>query len=157
MLQLANKNNVILRCVLSHTTQTLQLLDKFFLGHLKGLKFKKVTTWFINNIEKPLSQYHILKIIDNAWYKSAIPAMVVLVFKATEIYFFDLNAIPEYFFRISDALVRNSEDNLKLINNNPQSIQNINDFSSPSTSTFLTNQNVQMPTSHVFVVSSKEM
>ncbi|KAH9627856.1 hypothetical protein HF086_001752 [Spodoptera exigua] len=133
MLQLAKENEIILLCLPSHTTQALQPLDKSFFKPFKSYLSKAVTTWFINNKERNLNRQHISKLIGEAWYKSAIPAIGLSGFKATGIYPYDPNIVPDYFFSVSDAAVRN----------NPDNIQN-NDLSFPSTSTSSMNHSDQV-------------
>lgn len=143
MLQLAKDNEIILLCLPSHTTQALQPLDKSFLKPFKSYLSKAVNTWFINNKERNLNRQHISKLIGEAWYKSAIPAIGVSGFKATGIYPYDPNIVPDYFFSVSDAAVKN----------NPDNIQN-NDLSLPSTSTSSINQSDQI--AHASDVLQKE-
>lgn len=146
MLQLAKENDVILLCLPSHTTQALQPLDRSFFKPFKSYLSKEVTNWFINKQGKSFSRYHISKMIGDAWYKSAIPAIGLSGFRATGIYPYNPNAVPEHFFSISDASTINSDDNL-------QSIQN-NDLPLPSTSTSSMNHNDQI--SQTSVVSQEE-
>lgn len=48
--------------------------------------------------------------IGDAWYKSAKPAFGLSGFKATGIYPYDPNAVPEIFFTITDASVIDCDD-----------------------------------------------
>ncbi|XP_056645093.1 uncharacterized protein LOC130450623 [Diorhabda sublineata] len=153
MLQLASENDVIILCLPSHTTQALQPLDRSFFKPFKSYLSKEVSTWFINNKGRPFNRYHISKMIGDAWFKSAIPAIGVSGFKATGICPYDPNAVPEYFFRISDASmgsIQNNDDS-QAINNHSQPTQNTIALSLPSTSTSLisnnNNQAIQMSTS----------
>ncbi|KAJ8977202.1 hypothetical protein NQ317_011213 [Molorchus minor] len=93
VIQLANENDIIILYLPSHTTQA-QPLDKSFFKVLKEYYKQEAQDWMVTNKEKKISRDSVGIVIGNAWKGAATSKK--------------RNAIPDYFFSISDALQNNN-------------------------------------------------
>ncbi|KAJ8940510.1 hypothetical protein NQ318_009603 [Aromia moschata] len=103
VIQLTNENDIIILCLPSHTTQALESLDKSFFKPLKEYYKQEAQDWMVTNKEKKISRDSVGTVIGNAWKRAATSKNGISGFAATGIYPFNRNAIPDYFFSISDA------------------------------------------------------
>lgn len=95
MLEIAEENDIIILCLPSHTTQTLNPLDKAFSKPFNGYFATEVTNWYINNEGSFLDPYHITKLIAKSWCKFALPLSSILGFNSTGVYPYDPNTVAE--------------------------------------------------------------
>lgn len=102
MLEFAEKNDIILLCLPSHTTQALQPLDRAFFKPFKTNYRRETNQWVVHNPKIPIKRVHAAMLISNAWGKSASVENCLSGFKATGIFPLNRNAIPDHFFNISD-------------------------------------------------------
>lgn len=105
MLDFAEKNEVILICLPSHTTQALQPLDRAFFAPLKHFLRKEARQWMVTNPGRRITRLQVGKIIGAAWGKAASVETGVSAFRATGIFPLNPDAIPEHFFAISDSML----------------------------------------------------
>ncbi|KAL3268676.1 hypothetical protein HHI36_007779, partial [Cryptolaemus montrouzieri] len=62
-----------------------------------------VNVWMNNNPSRNISRYQAGNIVRKAWTRAATPTKTTLGFRSSGIYSLDLNAIPVYYFLISDT------------------------------------------------------
>lgn len=109
-LETAEKEDVVIVCLPSHTTQALQPLDRSFFGPLKVYYNKEATLWMQQHPSRNITRYQAGQLIGNAWRKAANVGNAVSGFEATGIFPLNSDAIPDHFFSISDA----SRDSLNI-------------------------------------------
>lgn len=102
MLETAERNDVILFCLPSHTTQALQPLDRSFFKPFKTFFTTETNNYMRSHPQKKITRYQSGKLIGNAWIRAATPANALSGFKACGIYPLNPNIIPEQYFDISD-------------------------------------------------------
>jgi hypothetical protein len=96
LLETAVENNVIIIRLPSHSTRTLQPLDKGIFGPLKSC-FKKEAA------ACKITRYRMARLIVFAWRKVASLDVGISAFECTGIYPFNRNIVPEYLLSISNA------------------------------------------------------
>ncbi|XP_067011045.2 uncharacterized protein [Anabrus simplex] len=101
-LTLAEENDVILLCLPPHSTHALQPLDRTFFGPFRRYFQLGADTWIRTHPNRKLTRHQMGPLVGRAWEKAASVGNAVIGFKATGIFPFDPNAIPDHFFRISD-------------------------------------------------------
>ncbi|KAJ8936097.1 hypothetical protein NQ318_004944 [Aromia moschata] len=101
MLELADRNDLILLCLPSHCTQAMQQLDKSFFGPLKTYWNQEAKTWMLNHPSRNLSRYQVGGIFGKS-VDSATAANATSGFRGIGIYPLGQNAIPDHFYAISN-------------------------------------------------------
>ncbi|XP_055907702.1 uncharacterized protein LOC129942684 [Eupeodes corollae] len=103
MLEFAENNKIIILCLPSHTTQALQPLDRSFFKPLKSFFHNEAKAWMNHHKNRTITRYQAGHLIGNAWEKAASVGNGASGFRATGIYPFNPQAIPDHFFSISDS------------------------------------------------------
>lgn len=103
MLEFAENNDIIILCLPSHTTQALQPLDRSFFKPLKSFFHNEAKVWMNHHKNRTISRYQAGYLIGNAWEKAASVGNGASEFRASGIYPFNPQAIPDHFFSISDS------------------------------------------------------
>lgn len=113
MLGFAEMNSIILMCLPSHTTHYLQPLDRSVFKSLKHHFYSAVEKWQRNHPDRKLGRLQFGELLQDCWGKAATPGNAVSGFKATGIYPFNPDAIPDYAFRSDpDRLTGNENINV---------------------------------------------
>lgn len=110
MLEIADRNEIILLCLPSHCTQALQPLDRSFFGPLKTYWNQEAKTWMTNHPNRNLMRYQAGEVLGKAWVRAATAANAISGFRGTGIFPLDQNAIPDHFYSISDLARQNAEN-----------------------------------------------
>lgn len=113
MLEFAEENEIILICLLSHTTHFLQPLDRTFFKSLKCFYYDECNKFITTNPSRKLSRLQFGKILASAWNKSASVSNATSGFSATGIVPFNANAIPDYAFLTPSN--ENHDNNLQTV------------------------------------------
>lgn len=109
LLQFAKDNDVIMFIFPSHTTNALQPLDRCIYGPFKT-NLQRVTNQMLTvSKTKTISRFQLGKIVGTAWGKVASVENGISAFRATGIFPLNANAIPDYFFKISDSAESQAE------------------------------------------------
>jgi hypothetical protein len=143
MLQYAEEADVILLCLPSHTTQFLQPLDRAFFKSLKS-HWNNVCNLFIRmNPTRKINRLQFGKLLAESWAKSATVTNGVSAFRATGIYPFNPNAIPDYAYLgqppeqplVDNTTEKNMPSNSRATNHSEPSTSNqqLRDFDSTPT------------------------
>lgn len=103
MIQLAADKNVVILCLPSHTTQALQLLDQSLFKPLMQHYRQEIQNWMVTNKEKKITRDVVGIVIGRAQQREATVKNGASGFTSPETYPFNRNAIPDYFFQISDG------------------------------------------------------
>lgn len=103
LLELADRNNVVLLCLPSHTTHALQPLDRAFFSPLKQYFNQETQAAMKNEGKQGLSRSKVGYLLGTAWKKAASVGNAVNGFRACGIYPLNPHAIPEHMFCIADA------------------------------------------------------
>lgn len=102
VLELAEQNQIILICLPSHSTQFLQPLDRSFFKAFKSYYYAACNTFVRANPTRSINRLQFGKLLAEAWSKSATVENAVSSFRATGIYPFRPDAIPDYAFLNND-------------------------------------------------------
>ncbi|KAJ8976639.1 hypothetical protein NQ317_011147 [Molorchus minor] len=113
MLTYADDNDIIMICLPSHTTQALQPLDRSFFKPLKDYFKQEAEIWMSSNENRKIGRLHLGHLIGKAWEKAATVKNGVSGFRATGIFPFNRNAVPDHFYQISDNSI-NAESNVSV-------------------------------------------
>ncbi|XP_048521408.1 MFS-type transporter clz9-like [Dendroctonus ponderosae] len=98
MLETAAGNDIIMLCLLSHTTHFLKPLDQSFFKPLKS-SFKLACDEFVrSNPNKRIESRHFGQLLGDAWSRSATAQTGVSGFRATGIYPLKPSVITEHTF-----------------------------------------------------------
>jgi hypothetical protein len=131
ILDFKNKNNIVLLCLLSHSTHNLQPLDRSFFKSLKHHFHEAYQTWIVSNEQRKITRLQFGQLLAEAWGRSATIGYGVSGFKATAIHAFDPSAMPEHAFSMPQRHVNDEAGQLQSETDSPQSVQG---ESTPSTS-----------------------
>ena len=112
VLELAEQNQIIPLCLPSHSTQFLQPLDRGFFKAFKSYYYTACNSFIRANPARPINRLQFGKILAEAWSKLARVANAVASFRATGIYPFQPDAIPDYeFLEVTGNSTSNITDN----------------------------------------------
>lgn len=129
MLEFCEMNGIILVCLPSHTTHYLQPLDRSVFKSLKHHFYSAVEKWQRNHPDRKVGRLQFGDLLQDCWGKAATPANAVSGFKATGIYPFNPDAIPDYAFRSDSDRLRPTET--ENMNVSGQTLQDSRPTSSP--------------------------
>ncbi|XP_060806689.1 uncharacterized protein LOC132903177 [Amyelois transitella] len=151
MLEFATDNDICLFTFPSHTTHYLQTLDRSVFKSLKAFYYEACRIWLKRNPWRRLTRLQFGELLSTAWSKAATYDNAVNGFKATGVYPFDRNAIPDYAFigstqdnyihvdtnqletpRIHDTRIRPSLPDIEINQPRPFGIQTSRRSSTPS-------------------------
>jgi len=107
MLEFAQSEGILLICLPSRTTHYLQPLDRAVFKSIKHNFFNAASKWLKNHPGRKLTRLQFGELLHETWSKSATPANAISGFKATGIYPFNPDAIPDYAFIDSDVTSTN--------------------------------------------------
>lgn len=110
MLEFANQHDIILLCLPSHTTHYLQPLDRAVFKSVKNHFYAASQLWMKAHPGRRITRYQFGELLQACWGKSATPENAIAGFRATGIYPFNPNAIPDYAFSVADNNARPLED-----------------------------------------------
>lgn len=145
MLEYAEKNDVILICLPSHTTQALQPLDRSFFKSLKHHLKRETRQWTIHHPGRKLNRLQAGELIGKAWEKSASVETALSGFRATGIFPLNPNAVPDYFYSITDlTLSDNQNKSLQLHHLETSNSTDQRQSPIPGPSRILTEQNLEI-------------
>lgn len=94
-LEEADKNNIVLYCLPSNTTHELQPLDKSVNRSFEHHWDQEVLNYLCNSQERTLNKAAFNKIFSRTWPKCMTQTNIMNGFKATGLYPFDPDVIPE--------------------------------------------------------------
>lgn len=94
-LEAAEESDIIILCLPSHTTQTLNPMDKAFCKPFNSAFATEITNWYFDNEGSCLNPYHLTKLLANTWSKFAVPAACISGFTSTGVYPHDLKIVAE--------------------------------------------------------------
>ena len=103
LLELADRNSVVLLCLPSHTTHALQPLDRAFFSPLKRYFQQETQAAMRHEGKNGLSRSKIGYLLGAAWKKAASVGNAVSGFQACGIFPFNPHVIPDHMFCIADA------------------------------------------------------
>ncbi|CAG4974913.1 unnamed protein product [Colias eurytheme] len=98
MLEYANENDIILLSMPSHTSHYLQPLDRSVFKSLKHHFYEQCRLWLIHNPGRRISRLSFGALLSKAWGKAATSDNAIAGFKATGVYPFNPEAVPDYAF-----------------------------------------------------------
>lgn len=98
MLEFAQSEGILLICLPSHTTHYLQPLDRAVFKSVKKNFFDAASKWLKNHPDRKLKRLQFGELLNETWNKSATPTNAISGFRATGIYPFNPDAIPDYAF-----------------------------------------------------------
>ncbi|CAH2000356.1 unnamed protein product [Acanthoscelides obtectus] len=107
MLQYAKEHNIILLCFPSHCTHYLQPLDRSVFKSVKSAFYKSCQLWLKQHAGRLITRYQFGELLSDCWGKSATPENATSGFRATGIYPFNPDIIPDYAFSIADHVDAN--------------------------------------------------
>lgn len=105
LLETADANNVILLCLPPHTTHYLQPLDRAFFKSLKTFYYQACREWMHSHPGRKLGRLQFGELLAKSWGKSATTGNAVSGFKATGIFPWDPNCIPDHAYTVSDHMI----------------------------------------------------
>lgn len=103
VLQLAERNDIILLCLPSHTTHYLQPLDRGVFKSLKSAFNKACYLFMKTNPSRKITRLQFGRLLAEAWTKAATNDNAVSSFRATGIFPYNPEAVPEHAYHVSDA------------------------------------------------------
>lgn len=103
VLELAERNDIILLCLPSHTTHYLQPLDRGVFKSLKSAFNKACHLFMKTNPSRKITRLQFGKLLAEAWTKAATNDNAVSSFRATGIFPYNPEAVPEHAYHVSDA------------------------------------------------------
>lgn len=109
----AEMHNIVLYCLPSNTTHYLQPMDRSVFGPFETYWDNEVMLFWTNRPHHKITKFHFGSIFSKAWAKAATPVNVSSGFRATGIYPFNSNAIPDDAFAPSEVTFRKAP----LVNN----------------------------------------
>jgi len=98
MLEYAERNDIILLSLPSHTSHYLQPLDRSFFKSLKSYYYSACNTFMLNNPLRQITRLTFGKLLSDGWSKAATVENAISGFKRCGIVPFDIGAIPDYCF-----------------------------------------------------------
>ncbi|XP_018578361.1 uncharacterized protein LOC108916564 [Anoplophora glabripennis] len=98
MLEFAEKNNIILLCLPSHTTHYLQPLDRAFFKSFKTFYYNACNVFMKANPMRKINRLVFGRLLSEAWIKAATPSNGISGFHATGIVPFNPHVVPDYAF-----------------------------------------------------------
>ena len=98
MLKFARQNDMIMISFPSHTTHWLQPLDRAVFKSLKSAYAVATNNWIRANPSRKINRLQFGHLMSEAWCKAAVPGNAISAFKATGVYPYNPEAIPEYAF-----------------------------------------------------------
>lgn len=111
VIDIAQKNNVTIVSILSHTTHKLQPLDRTFIGPSKQYYNEYIRIWQREN-QRPVGPYDIAEILGKVYLKCQTGQIAANGFKITGIYTFDSNVFSDYDFIASTPVQENSTNSM---------------------------------------------
>lgn len=125
LLEFAKANDIILICLPSHTTHFLQPLDRAVFKSVKSYFYSAAQKWLKNHPTRKITRLQFGQLLNECWGKSATPENAVSAFKATGIYPFNPDAIPQYAF-INVNTVEERHLNVQPVEENVNDAENFN-------------------------------
>lgn len=115
MLETAEKNEIIMLCLPSHSTQYLQPLDRSFFKSLKHHWNEVCHNWVTSHKRQDepnrrITRMQFGELLSKAWAQSATAKNAVNGFRSTGVYPFNRKAIPDYAFRMTQQEETNVEE-----------------------------------------------
>ncbi|XP_063221784.1 uncharacterized protein LOC134530668 [Bacillus rossius redtenbacheri] len=101
VLEFADENDIILLCLPSHTTHYLQPLDRAVFKSLKHHFYTACSKWLTNHPNRKITRIQFGELLSETWGKAATPENAIAGFRATGIYPFIVDAIPDYAFVVN--------------------------------------------------------
>lgn len=98
MLEYANENDIVLISMPSHTSHYLQPLDRSVFKSLKNYFYEQCRLWLKQNPSRRISRLSFGALLCKAWGKAAAAENAISGFRATGVYPFNPDAIPDYAF-----------------------------------------------------------
>lgn len=120
IVETANSHNITLLCLPSNTTHELQPLDKSVFRSFEHFWDEEVLRYWIQEPERKITKGRFGSILSAVWPKAMSPQNLMAGFRATGIYPFNPNAIPETAFAPSVLTERTTRE-LNLQQDNPVS------------------------------------
>ncbi|XP_044761182.1 tigger transposable element-derived protein 6-like [Coccinella septempunctata] len=105
LLETAEANDVILLCLPPHSTHYLQPLDRAFFKSLKTFYYQACKEWMQNHPGRKLGRPQFGELLTKSWGKSASAGNAMSGFRATGIFPWNPDAIPDYAYTVSDQMV----------------------------------------------------
>ncbi|XP_046739416.1 uncharacterized protein LOC124407375 [Diprion similis] len=98
MLEYAEKNDIVLLSMPSHTSHYLQPLDRAVFKSLKTHFYEQCRLWLKQNTGRRITRLSFGTLLNKAWGKAASAENAITGFKATGVSPFNPSAIPDYAF-----------------------------------------------------------
>ena len=98
MLEFAEENGIIMLCLPPHTTHYLQHLDRAVFESLKTHYYAACNNFIKINPSKKIGRLQFGQLLAESWAKAAIATNAMSGFRASGIFSFSSEAIPDYAF-----------------------------------------------------------
>lgn len=119
MLEYANQNEIILISMPSHTSHYLQPLDRSVFKSLKYHFYEQCRLWLNQNPGRRITRLSFGTLLNKAWGKAASAENAISGFKATGVYPFNPEAVPDYAFSIQESQGVSSTNSIARATPNP--------------------------------------
>lgn len=96
LLEAAETSNVILLCLPPHRTHHLQPLDRTFIKSLKIFYYRACTDRMQSHAGRKLGRLHFGELLTKSWRKSATAGSKMSGFRATGIFTWNPDCIPDH-------------------------------------------------------------
>lgn len=120
IVEAAEKNDIILFCLPSNTTHELQPMDKAVFAAFESYWDDEVLIFWSNKPSHTINKTSFGLIFNKVWPKAASPNNIMAGFRATGIYPYDPNIIPDTAFAPSEISARRAVDNDNTENVEPE-------------------------------------
>lgn len=107
LLETAEANNVVLLCLPPHTTHCLQPLDRAFFKSLKTFYYQACREWMQSHPGRKLGQLQFGELLTKSWGKSATAGNATSGFRATGIFPWNPDSVPDHAYTVSDRIINN--------------------------------------------------
>lgn len=104
LLETAEANNVVLLCLPPHTTHYLQPLDRAFFKSLKTFYYQSCREWMQSHPGRKLGRLQFGELLMKSWGKSATAGNAMSGFRATGIFPWNPNSVPDHAYTVSDRI-----------------------------------------------------
>lgn len=120
IVEAAEKNDIILFCLPSNTTHELQPMDKAVFAAFESYWDEEVLLFWTNKPNHTVNKTSFGLIFSKVWPKAASPNNIMAGFRATGIYPYDPNIIPDTAFGPSEISARRTVENGNAKNVDPE-------------------------------------
>lgn len=107
LLETAEANDVVLLCLPPHTTHYLQPFDRAFFKSLKTFYYQVCREWMQSHPGRKPTRLQFGELLTKSWGKLATAGNAMAGFRATGIFPWNPDSIPDHAYTVSDQIVTN--------------------------------------------------